>query len=339
MRQKYFTPVVILFCCFVLLLAAGCRSGKEEEAGFSPRAIYHWKTTYNPSPWELAFLKEHKIGRIYLHLFDVDAVGDDAVAPVATLRFDQSLHDDVEVVPTVFVSHEAMDVMNCSFNVSSFDIANRIYDRVCAMMRCQGVDFREIQIDCDAGKESWREVSRLVEQLCTRAHNDNRKVSSTLRLCQLVSRDYIPQCDGYVLMLYNTGRLQNFDTRNSILDFPDVKPYLKYISQGWIDSLSDNGVRLDCAYPLYGWGVAFHPSGRFAHLVLPQDLPEKGNDTLRVEWAQVSDILMVQKAVGQRLPRGYSQATVLYHLDSANLSRYSCSEIEAVFGNEPSRRP
>ena len=295
MRHYFFNPTVILVCCLVLL-AAGCRKDNRVGEAVTPRAIYHWKTTYNPTPWEQEFLKEHKIGRIYLHLFDVDAVGDDDVAPVATLRFGQPLPDGIEVVPTVFVSHEALDVIDNSFRLYSSDIADKIYDRVSAMMRCKGVSVKEIQIE-------------------------------------LVSREGIPRCDGYVLMLYNTGQLQNFNTRNSILDYADVEPYLKYITPSWLDSLRDGGARLDCAYPLYGWGVAFHPSGRFARLVQPTDLPETGNDTLRVEWAQMSDIHKVQKAVGKRMPSGYRPAPVLYHLDSANLSRYSFKEIETVLNH------
>ena len=333
MKQKYFSPTVILVCCLVLLTVVGCRKGNGVGDDLTPRAIYHWKTTYNPTPWEQEFLKEHKIGRIYLHLFDVDAVGDDEVAPVATLRFCQPLPDDMEIVPTVFVSHEALDMIYNSFRIYSSDIADKIYDRVSAMMRCQGVSVKEIQIDCDGGEKSMYVARSLVEGLVSRAHDDSIKVSSTLRLSQLVSRDRIPKCDGYVLMLYNTGQLQSFDTRNSILDYTDVEPYLKYMTAGWLDSLKHDGVRLDCAYPLYGWGVAFHPSGRFAHLVQPQDLPEEGNDTLRVEWAQLSDIQKVQNAVEKRMPSGYRPATVLYHLDSANLSRYSFNEIETVLNH------
>lgn len=332
MRHIFFNPTVILVCCLVLL-AAGCRKDNRVGEALTPRAIYHWKTTYNPTPWEQEFLKEHKIGRIYLHLFDVDAVGDDDVAPVATLRFGQPLPDGIEVVPTVFVSHEALDVIDNSFRLYSSDIADKIYDRVSAMMRCQGVSVKEIQIDCDGGMKCSHVVRSLVESLVYRAHEDSIKVSSTLRLSQLVSREGIPRCDGYVLMLYNTGQLQNFNTRNSILDYADVEPYLKYITPSWLDSLRDDGARLDCAYPLYGWGVAFHPSGRFAHLVQPTDLPETGNDTLRVEWAQMSDIHKVQKAVGKRMPSGYRPAAVLYHLDSANLSRYSFNEIETVLNH------
>ena len=329
MRHYFFNPTVVLVCCLVLL-AAGCRKDKGVGTSQPSRAIYHWKTTYNPTPWEQEFLKEHKIGRIYLHLFDVDVV-QEGVAPVATLRLMQPLPEDIEVVPTVFVSHGALDAISDDYRLSTYDIAHNIYDRVCAMMRCHGLEFSEVQIDCDGGQKSAWTTMDLVYFLCQRAHEDSVKVSTTLRLSLLTKKKNIPTCDQYVLMMYNTGRLQSRETHNSILDYKDVEPYIGHMTRGWLDTLAKEGRQIDIAYPLYGWGVAFHPSGTFSHLVPPDQLPEVAGDTLRVEWAQVSDIQRVQKALeGRVLPR-HKRSTVLFHLDSANLARYSFEEVESIF--------
>ena len=55
------------------------------------------------------------------------------------------------------------------------------------------------------------------------------RISSTIRLHQLAQTP--PEADYGVLMCYNTGDLKDFNTKNSILDVKDVKPYLKYLKR------------------------------------------------------------------------------------------------------------
>ena len=122
-------------------------------------------------------------------------------------------------------------------------------------------------------------------------------------------------------MCYNTGRLQDPRTDNSILDFNDVKPYLK---QYPLDSLP----RTDVAYPVYGWGVMFYKLGGFKRLVNSRNMPSKSNDSVRVEWGEPGEIGKTQRA----LPiLDDNRTTILYHLDSLNLSRYSHEDIEAFY--------
>ena len=326
-RQSLGSALVLLSCLFAIGLIVGCHGGKGTQlSSQSSRAIYHWKTTFNPSPWERQFLKDHHVTRIYLHLFDVVPNGEgNDVVPVATTRFVQLPDSELEIVPTVYVSREAFDM-----GVNMGVLADHIYDRIAAMMRHHGITYHEIQLDCDGGSSARFSTCQLTDRLYKRAHDDSLALSVTLRLSQLNDPHSLPNCDRYVLMLYNTGALQNRTTRNSILDYDDVQPYLRHVSRHWVDSLTTAGKHVDCAYPLYGWGVLFHASGQFARLVPVGQLPEKSNDSLRVEWGELSEIAQVQEAVNAKLAPRHQRATVLFHLDSACLAHYSFNDVETI---------
>ena len=129
--------IIIVGLVFALLVS--CGTGNDPQSNTQPeRAIYHWKTTFNPTQWELQFLKDHHITRIYLHLFDVVPNEEGTnVVPAATLRLMQLVPAGIEVIPTVYVSREAIDIVDD--NHGEYTLAERIYDRIAAMMRCNGI--------------------------------------------------------------------------------------------------------------------------------------------------------------------------------------------------------
>ena len=51
------TTICIAIVCTLFCLAVSCRRASEPPH----RGIYHWKTTYDPTDWELQFIKEHNI--------------------------------------------------------------------------------------------------------------------------------------------------------------------------------------------------------------------------------------------------------------------------------------
>lgn len=327
MTHSHIQKITFLVISFSLLLSIiGCSTPGSNTPSNSERAIYHWKTTFNPTPWELQFLNDHHITRLYLHLFDVvpNETKTDVV-PAATLRFLQQPPEGIEIVPTVYVSREAIEHVE----YTSY-LAEHVYDRVSAMMRCQGIGYRELQLDCDGSADAYYTANSITRYLYERAHQDSIALSVTVRLSQLRDISQLPKCDRYMLMFYNTGALQRKSIRNSILDYKDVTPYLQFLTTPWLDTLEAHGMRLDYAYPLYGWGVAFHPGGQFAHLVPSSQLPAQGNDTLRIEWGEISVIRQVQKAVNAKMRHRHHHSTVLYHLDSASLAHYTFEEVESI---------
>lgn len=308
MKRPSFYFILVLFS--FLLLTACTRDGKQV------RGIYHWKTTYNPTQYELDWMQEHHVDRLYLRLFDVDVYGcDEGAAPIATTRFIHPLPSDIEIVPVVYITNEALSSMNTG------GVADALAQRVLKMAECNGFEVKELQVDCDWSERTKYQYRWFCHDLRELLHEHGIRLSSTVRLHQIDSMLASLEVDSKALMLYNTGDLRSPLTRNSILDYDDVKPYLRRLTAEAMDSMA-------VAWPVFGWGVAFDETGRFSHLVGSASL---GNDTtgrLREEWGEMEQMLRVQK----QLPRRKGEhVTILYHLDSLNLSRYSYDEIEELY--------
>jgi hypothetical protein len=301
----------IIFYLLTLTSLFSC-SHKEEAV----RAVYHWKTTYNPTQWELDWMRDHHVKRLYLKLFDVDVYDcKEGAAPIATTRFLQPLPDGIEVVPVVYITNEAMRHMQY------WEVVPALTTRVMKMAECKGFEVKEVQVDCDWTESTKQDYFWFCRFLCEQLHEQGIRLSSTVRLHQVDSTLNELQVDDKTLMLYNTGTLRSPQTRNSILDLSDVKPYLPRLTHEVMDSMT-------VAWPVFGWGVAFDPHGAFQRLVLSAGLATDTSAHLREEWGEVSEIRQVQR----RLPRRRDgSVTILYHLDSLNLSRYSYDEIEEIY--------
>lgn len=303
----------ICYLLLVALLLAGCSRGSLEPV----RAIYHWKTTYNPTDYELRWLRDHHVQRLYLRLFDVDVYDNDAygnAAPIATTRFLQPLPDDMEIVPVIYITNEAMDRM------WGYRVAELIAERVAKMADCNGFELKELQVDCDWTERTKSDYYYFCRYLRECLHQKGVRLSSTVRLHQVDTTLADLAVDGKVLMLYNTGDLRSPHTENSILDYADVKPYLRRIDASMLDSM-------DFAWPVFGWGVAFDSAGNFQRLVPSSALSTDTSARLREEWGRVEEIQLLQR----RLPMRDNHTTILYHLDSLNLSKYTYDEIEEIY--------
>ncbi len=295
-----------------VIALVGCAGGSDDVT----RGIYHWKTTFNPTQYELQWLKDHHVQRLYLHLFDVvPGECEEGAEPVATTRFLQPLPDGMEIVPVVYIANEVMRDMDWSSL-----LASRIAERVMAMAACNGFEVKEVQVDCDWTQRSEDNFRYFCWNLRDDLHARGVALSTTVRLHQVDTTLSDLPVDGKVLMLYNTGDLRSRQTRNSILDYNDVEPYLNRLTPEVMDSMG-------LAWPVFGWGAVFDENGRFQRIVSSPHLNGDSLSRLREEWGEASTIRRVQQA----LPRQGAHVTVLYHLDSLNLSKYSFDEIEEFY--------
>jgi len=322
-----------------------CSCGHHDNQHHAHRGVYHWKTTYNPTNWEKQWMKDHKVDRLYIKLFDVDAgykngYLDYSMVPVATTRFVQDLPDGLEVVPVVYITVDAIRGLKAKnqWNTPYDYYADILIERITKMMQQNGKpQFQEVQLDCDWTQQTKETYFRLCIAVGKVLHSRGKTLSGTLRLHQLREveqpakvhygwRDTIP-FDRSLLMCYNTGHLQDPKTKNSILDFDDVLPYLKQYH-------SSNLPRTDVAYPIYGWGVEFHKDGGFKKIVSSHSLNREKesldveNTVIREEWGEPEDILQTQASIPTL---DTCHTVILYHLDSLNLSRYSYEDIENFY--------
>jgi len=328
----------ILSLAFLALWACGSKQDIAPAATASHRGVYHWKTTFNPTAWEKQWMKDHKVDRLYVKLFEVES-GENAgkrewkMVPVATTSFPQKLPADMEVIPVVYITVDAIRTLDADYWSSDAETyAKLIVDRIDDMMsEHYGDSVREVQLDCDWTPQTEHAYFTLAKEIKNRLKGRGVLLSGTLRLHQLREVEHPTQgswgrgdslpFDRSMLMCYNTGRLQDPATRNSILDFADAEPYLKQYKSRFLP-------RTDVAFPVYGWGLEFDKNGAFRRIVNPYRLPEEKSGNLREEWGEPGQIRKVRQA----LPALDSLHTiVLYHLDSLNLSRYSHEDIEEFY--------
>lgn len=281
--------------------------------------VYYWRTVFNLSDSERDFMKRQRVERMYLRMFDV-TVGAYMPVPNASLSFATSVPHGIEVVPTVFITVEALRQAADSLMIDI--LAERIVRRVSAMCSWNGIDeWREIQLDCDWTKSTQIAFYKLCKEVKRRV--GKRLVSSTIRLHQLTFD--APPVDYGVLMVYNTDRFNDIKTRNSILNPNTVRTYLK--------KKLYTKIPLDIALPIFQWDIVFR-DGTFARISKSYGGDLTRGDTVRHEQVDIRDIVYTQKLLYQYLNlerKGYS--TILYHLDSVNIKTYSYEDIKSVYNN------
>ena len=108
----------------------------KEDSG---RGIYFWKTKFTLNDYELRFLKDHDISRLYVKFFDVvldNHSNDDtlSIVPIATTRFESEFPDDIEIVPTVYITYEALAHLKGKDIKDIDSYTQRILTRIGAML-------------------------------------------------------------------------------------------------------------------------------------------------------------------------------------------------------------
>lgn len=355
---KIITRVAGLIAVAVsFLFAVSCneRGGSNIEESKQHRSVYYWKTTFSISKDDSLFLSEHSIDRIYLRMFDVDVhyyESTDSIAaiPIATTKFNSAKPEGIEIVPTVFITLDALKKHERNEDILAGLIVKRVLN-MCSFNDLGPV--REVQFDCD-----WTESTKVMyDALCKSAreilHKKEIVLSGTIRLHQIEQARY--PFDKGVLMLYNTGAIKDPETSNSIIAYKDVKKYLGVESriEKFKKARKNNCSVIDYAYPTFCWGVAFDSYGSFDGIIpvldfeaIPQlekikegiyrvtDYLDYGNlfltegETVRAEYSDSDEIMKVKELVNSTL--GDSGSNIIFHLDSRNLSRYKRNEIEKI---------
>lgn len=309
----------------VVGLLGGC-SGKQAktdaivEEVAKQNSIYYWRTTFDVDSAELKFLNKHNINRIYLRMFDVAAELDfinrcNEVVPIATTKFVSSVPQGVEIVPVTYITIDALRAMGGREEKYASLIVERL-QAISSYNKCGKIS--EMQLDCDWTATTKNSYSALCQAVKDTLNSRGMKLSVTIRLHQL--KETPPPADKGVLMLYNTGALKKYDTKNSILDIKDVKPYMKKMKYP---------LPLDYAYPTYGWGIKFE-NRKFVSIVLEQDTAMSEGEHIRKERVSVDEILAVKQLVESNLGKP-SGGNILYHLDDNQLKNYSDNEISKIF--------
>lgn len=346
--MKHSLKITALLTFVLAFMASSCSKG--QQISVTPHnevnSIYYWKTTLELDSAERKFIRDYNIQRAYIRFFDVTAdkspLATEEVIPNATIVIRDSMPVD-EIVPTVFITTEAIERMKKDPRHWASKILERIRN-MCSYYNFENV--KEIQLDCDwtkGTKQTYFDLCRYVksEMLAT---DSTSIVSSTIRLHQLKSA--APPVDYGVLMLYNTGSFKNPDAENSILTVDDVKAY--------IHNKESYPLHLDFAYPVYAWNLVYR-NNRFLGIlrddsIVKTDLVKQiddnrfqilrdtiigeriltSGDIIRCEDVKAETVSEVKDVV-EKAFGGQPHSSIIYHLDSDNLSKYKEHEIERLF--------
>lgn len=266
-------------------------------------AVYYWRTDLRLDSTERAFLATYNIKKVYCRYFDV-VINDTATGPMpnATIHFNDTLPDGIELIPTVYITENCMHQPHKG-------LAQKLVQRIKQMNETNDIkNVHEIQIDCDyteRSRQTYYEFLKEVRAAWLEQNNpDNTSthiLSTTIRLHQLAME--APPADYGVLMLYNTGDPRKWTERNPILDIRDVSPYLK--------RLDDYPLPLAAAYPVYSW-LRVIQGVNVVHTV------------------EAAEILQVKEAV-EKKRQGLKRSIITYHLDKENINRYKPKTYEAIY--------
>lgn len=276
----------------VLLVAVAC--GKRTAELPVENSVYYWRTEWQLDSLSKAFLQQHDIRKVYCRYFDV-VMTDSMPMPNATIAFPEKVPQQLQLVPTVFITEDCMHRRHES-------LAEKIVGRILQINETndvEGVD--EIQIDCDYTARSRKTFYDFLEEVRREARSHGLRLSATIRLHQLSMP--APPVDNGVLMLYNTGDPRKFNERNPVLDLRDVQPYLR--------RLAGYDLPLAAAYPVYSWQRTIY-GVHIEHTVVAEE------------------ILRVKKAVEEQRP-SLSRSIITYHLDQENIKRYKSEDYEAIY--------
>lgn len=340
-------------------------SGKPKSKTIKPlkvsdpfNGIYFWRTTFDISNEERAFITTHNINRLYLHLFDVDIaqqhlLAEELPVPIATLVFPNSVTTAQttslvqDIVPVCFITLPALKMMQDKEK----DYAQKIVQRMLNICSYHNLKNKvtEIQIDCDWTPSTERLYFTLLTEIKELLQKEHILLSATIRLHQL--RTAAPPIDKGVLMVYNTGAIKNRKTENSILSLGDAAQYLSH------SSVDKYALPLDYALPAFSWGVWFREDKfmgilhrdnysnphyyeatdsthyRVLHNHMVEERELQAGDIIRLEKSAYQTIMRVKALLpfADKKHKTHKQSVILYHLDANKLEDYESQQINNLY--------
>lgn len=303
-------PSIAFTLLVALALFLGACSGTRQKP---VRSLYYWSTTFVNDSLKRHFYKAHNVQRLYIRYFDVVKKPNQEPLPNATITFNDSVPQGVEVIPTVFITNECMR--------QPPQFAEQLWQRIRQMNETHGVkNVKEIQIDCDWSKQTQEVYFQFLRQLHQLLAKAGLKLSVTIRLHQLGMQ--APPADKGTLMLYNTGDFRQLSNQKPILDPEVVRQY--------IGGLRSYSLPLNAAYPLFRVRALFR-SSKFVGIIHTKDeYPVLTTDSIAVRETTLADLQSVQQLINKHRTDVHNEI-ILYDINNRNLTKYSSNDYEKIY--------
>ena len=230
---------------FLFAFILCCQNSEKHSYTF-----YYWRTNLSLNTTEKETLNKTNTPYLYTRFFDIEKVNG-KFQPIAVVTKDETFKTEKEIVPVVFIKNDVF------YDITSEEIhflANNVFSLIQKKQKDFGFKIApEIQIDCDwtagTNKEYFTFLTKLKEI-------SGKQITCTLRLHQVKNSTLsgIPPVRKVYLMCYSTSSPLENSSRNSILDVPTLKNYLK--------SVNKYPLKIDVALPIYSWGIVTNQLGK-----------------------------------------------------------------------------
>jgi len=335
---------------YFLVLAVGW-SGCAPAATDRAIAFYYWQTTFRLSAGEVRYLDSLHCHTLYVKFLDVGRSSETGeIRPFSQLNVaDTTGLTGRQIVPTVFLTNEVFK--NISAEKTDW-LAQKTATSVATIAgRCPTGSIAPLyQFDCDWTPSTQAAFFSFLQKIRFYLPK-NSQLSATIRLHQYKFPDQtgVPPVERGMLMLYNTGDLDDPAEINSIFQPAAARRYL-------VGAPSRYPLPLDVALPVFSWTLVFRDDEFWK--IIPDAHPTDWADTSRFEplgpgrfrlrrgtfvgghYLRPDDRLRVE-AISPALLREAAQlanqtnlaqeATVaFFHLDATTVARYPGSLLDSV---------
>ncbi len=333
-----------LLTILLLLTFTECQPTEQEEKHLSS-AIYHWKSSYNPSKNSLEKLDQLHICKQYIRFFDIDLDETTGKAiPKSVIRF--KVKPAGEVVPVVYITNRTMSKLTDS---ELPELAGNTTLKIKDLAKQNKLTINTLQIDCDWSKSTREAYFNFLKHL--RKEFPDTQISATLRLHQIkfMEQTGVPPVDKATLMLYNVGDWTNPNTHNSLFD-PEI------IDQ-YVYRIPEYPLPIDLALPIFQQTLVYRNHKLFTFLKnkSPEDLSKnlklkktedrqificaengtlqhldfRKGDIFRFEEVNFNELLQVKKAVVSRIKNKHPEI-LFYHLDESAMDKFSMKQLRQL---------
>lgn len=318
------------------------------------RAFYYWKSNSSIHDDDAKQLKDLKVRKLYVKLFEVDYNEARGNFPFEKNRVDRYELDDLDsvtVVPTIFIK-------NGIFQYNDEKSLDQLADNITFLIdkyskeeygnQQKVFDYNEIQIDCDWTKSTKDKYFYLLKKIKSLS---GKEISCTLRLYPYKYPDImgVPPVDKVTLMCYNLIKPLTKKTKNSILDIEELKKYL--------NEKKSYPVHIDVALPVFYW-TQLYQNNRFEELLdlstndvktfaknteplwyqIEKDTSLnygetylKIGDQVKCEDVSATDINQAIALIKKYVDLDKSTTISLFDLDKSTFNQYSHEEISGFY--------
>ncbi len=339
---------MIRLCYFVTALwLTGCTHSPPQRS----LAFYYWQTTFRLSGPEVRYLDSLHCRTLYVKFLDIGRTSETGeIRPFAQLDVADTVGlSGRTIVPTVFLTNEVFK--NISAEKTDW-LAQKTATSVQRIARqCPVGSIGPLyQFDCDWTPTTQAAFFSFLQKI--RAHlPPGSRLSATIRLHQykFPQQTGVPPVDRGMLMLYNTGDLDDPAETNSIFQPTAARRYL-------VGAPSRYPLPLDVALPIFSWALVFRDDVFWK--IIPDPDPTNWADTSRFEpigpqrfrirrgtfvgghylrpddWLRVEAIppalLREAAQLGGQVDLANDATVAFFHLDSTIMLRYRAAVLDSV---------